>query len=565
METEGVNDGVDVFAVKRGRTSDSVESNNATQTKRRSISEAGPSFGNISDIVNLENVSTTARAGSTIKVKKLRAPPRKLPVTKKIISIWDKMDEVNAPISLKDWIANDKAAQKDLKDGLRYLSGRSKPSGKGKAPINTAPMVMTAQQAPHNDSVSSGILEDKSSMSDSDSDESTTSTSSVNSDCSDDTVYDYPYTRSNLDRSSPLSVLGTINNHAVKMVIDSGSSISVISKGLATQLGLIGIGDRIHIRTIETNKDRRKRNECEVTVSVPVRVGGKLRPKHMVIRDDSITTAGEPLVLLGMTWLEQYDISVHAKEKLIEIPVKNGGNSIMIQGQRQIPTSNMENVEIFFVSLHAEKNNPILSFCVEQLLDEDEDNDDDIMSTGCQVFSTDVVSTLSNDKTSSIIGDGVTIMEDNMHSDIPKEIISYLDEAVPEEDNEFRYNLDPDSGVTVNPEVDLEESFAQAVAELPEEIGALVKENKNQFAEFGGLGCIKGAEFNITLKPDATPVRSKAYRLTWEEDQYLKKELASMLKLGIIRPSSSSFTSPIFFIQRRTGGLRLIFDMRQLN
>ncbi|KAI7874189.1 uncharacterized protein EV154DRAFT_384328, partial [Mucor mucedo] len=428
--------------------------------------------------------------------KKLRAPPKKLKVTKKIISIWDKMDEVNAPISLKDWIANDKSAQKDLKDGLRYLLGRAKPREKGKAPIQPTPMVMNAQQENDDSSHSSEVMD-----SDNSDTESTTSDTSTSSIRSDDTVYDYPYTRSNLDRSSLLSVLGTINDNPIKMIVDSGSSISVISKSFATKLGLICTGDRIHIRTIETSKDRRRQNECEVTVSVPIRIGGKLRPEHMVIKEDSITTAVELLVLLGMTWLEQYDVSIHAKEKLVEIPVKNGANSIMVQGQR------------FHQS----------------------------------------ITSISNDSSRGISGDGVAVMGENIHSDIPDEIISYLDEAVPEENNEFRYNLDPDSGVTVNPEVDLELSFEEAVKKLPEEIGILVRKNKNQFAEFGGLGCIKGAEFNITLKPGATPVRSKAYPLTWEEDQYWKKELASMLKLGIIRPSSGSFTSPIFFIKRRTG------------
>ncbi|KAI7874188.1 uncharacterized protein EV154DRAFT_486974 [Mucor mucedo] len=246
--------GVDVFAVKRSRNNGegSVDSN------------VGVNNNNIPDVTNLENASTIAVSGSTSQI-----------------------DEVNAPISLKDRIANGKSAQKDLKNGLSIRS--------------------------------------------------------------DDTVYDCPYTRSNLDRSSPLSVLGTINDNPIKMIVDSGSSISVISKSFATKPGLICTGDRIHIRTIKTSKDRSKRNECEVTVSVPSRIGSKRTPEHMVIKEDSVTTAGEPLVLLGMTWLQQYDISIHAKEKLIEIPVNNRADSIMVQGQRFQQSSNVDNVEVFFV------------------------------------------------------------------------------------------------------------------------------------------------------------------------------------------------------------------------
>ncbi|KAJ8651754.1 hypothetical protein O0I10_012681 [Lichtheimia ornata] len=99
---------------------------------------------------------------------------------------------------------------------------------------------------------------------------------------------------------------------------------------------------------------------------------------------------------------------------------------------------------------------------------------------------------------------------------------------------------------------------------VPAEINTLLSQYHHCFVEHSGLGRVKGYEHHIPLQ-DTTPVRSKPYRLTWEEEDHLRKELATMTDLGLIRPSKGTWTSPIFFVRKKTGELRLVIDYRQMN
>ncbi|KAJ8651318.1 hypothetical protein O0I10_013191 [Lichtheimia ornata] len=99
---------------------------------------------------------------------------------------------------------------------------------------------------------------------------------------------------------------------------------------------------------------------------------------------------------------------------------------------------------------------------------------------------------------------------------------------------------------------------------MPAEITDLLDHYQHCFVETSGLGRVHGYEHHIPLH-DFTPVRSKPYRLTWEEEEHLRKELATMTDLGLIRPSKGTWTSPIFFVRKKSGELRLVIDYPQLN
>ncbi|KAI8362673.1 hypothetical protein EDC96DRAFT_444845, partial [Choanephora cucurbitarum] len=184
------------------------------------------------------------------KPKRLRAPPRKLPVPKREIDTWERLDSVSAPISFKDWIVNDKNARKQLKDGLRYLDARRPVKRKGKEREN---IQLNPTSQVHHVEAGDSDTDDYSST-----ESSITSTmddySSLTYDSDEDTIYDYPYKRETLLHSSPLSVMGTIYDRPVRIVIDSGSAISVISKSIADSIGLNGIGEQIPFTTLDTTK-----------------------------------------------------------------------------------------------------------------------------------------------------------------------------------------------------------------------------------------------------------------------------------------------------------------------
>jgi len=415
--------------------------------------------------------------------KKLRAPPKRLPVEKRPLDTWDRLDSVAAPITFKDWLMNDKNAREQLKQGLRFIDGR-KSRKAGKKPMNSVNNITIEDTYSSSSDDYDSTSDTTSSYDDYQDSQSVTSVGALeHNDSDDDTVYDYPYHKQALLSSTPLYVNGTIFDKKVKVVIDSGSSISLLSKSIALQLGLIGTGDRIPISTLDTTstdhaKSERER-DCEVTVAVPIRIGGKLRSEHMIIKDDSDSIRGEAVVLLGMTWLRQYDIKIHTKEALIEIPVKNGGSSILVQGwctEEGYPFAPAR--EVFAVSVFG----------------------GDTVTDDCKFGPVDT-----------------TLNLDTQYKYIPDSLKSYLEEALPSEDEVVKGESKVDK--------DVEEQFVERLKEMPDSLACLLKKHKMQFSEFGGLGCIKGAEHHIQLKPGVSPVRSRPYKITWEADEFLRAEL----------------------------------------
>jgi hypothetical protein len=70
----------------------------------------------------------------------------------------------------------------------------------------------------------------------------------------------------------------------------------------------------------------------------------------------------------------------------------------------------------------------------------------------------------------------------------------------------------------------------------------------------------------IDLKPNApSSIRGQIYPLTQLENEALKKHLEEQLAKGYIRPSKSPYTAPFFFIKKKNGTLRPIYDYWQLN
>ncbi|KAF5315388.1 hypothetical protein D9619_007461 [Psilocybe cf. subviscida] len=69
----------------------------------------------------------------------------------------------------------------------------------------------------------------------------------------------------------------------------------------------------------------------------------------------------------------------------------------------------------------------------------------------------------------------------------------------------------------------------------------------------------------IELKPGSEPYRSKIYPLSPNEQKELDAFLEENLKSGRIRPSKSPMASPVFFVKKKDGSLRLVQDYRRLN
>ena len=64
---------------------------------------------------------------------------------------------------------------------------------------------------------------------------------------------------------------------------------------------------------------------------------------------------------------------------------------------------------------------------------------------------------------------------------------------------------------------------------------------------------------------DDTPIRCKPYPLPYAMREELRNEVDAMLEMGVVRPSTSPYASPIVMVKKKDGSNRVCVDFRKLN
>ena len=95
------------------------------------------------------------------------------------------------------------------------------------------------------------------------------------------------------------------------------------------------------------------------------------------------------------------------------------------------------------------------------------------------------------------------------------------------------------------------------------------REVRELLAEFSDVltdqpGCTNLIEHDIKLTTD-TPIRQRPYPLPFSKLSVVEKEINDMLKLNVIEPSDSPYSSPIVLIAKKDNTTRFCIDMRALN
>ncbi|KAL2226249.1 UNVERIFIED_CONTAM: Transposon Ty3-G Gag-Pol polyprotein [Sesamum indicum] len=99
---------------------------------------------------------------------------------------------------------------------------------------------------------------------------------------------------------------------------------------------------------------------------------------------------------------------------------------------------------------------------------------------------------------------------------------------------------------------------AQGVQEVLQEFEDIFKEPHSLPPE-------RKIEHRIELLPEAIPRRQHPYRYAYRQKTEIEKIVKEMLNSGIIRPSQSSFASPVLLVKKKDGGWRMCVDYRYLN
>ena len=71
-------------------------------------------------------------------------------------------------------------------------------------------------------------------------------------------------------------------------------------------------------------------------------------------------------------------------------------------------------------------------------------------------------------------------------------------------------------------------------------------------------------EHNVTLS-DPTPVYRKQFHIPETHRSVLIDYLNKWIDLGVVRPSKSTYNSPIFCFPKKGGSLRPVLDFRAIN
>nr|CAB3504899.1 unnamed protein product [Digitaria exilis] len=80
-----------------------------------------------------------------------------------------------------------------------------------------------------------------------------------------------------------------------------------------------------------------------------------------------------------------------------------------------------------------------------------------------------------------------------------------------------------------------------------------------------GLPPDRDIEFEINLEPGTAPIAQRPYRMSVDELEELKKQLHELKEKGYIRPSASPWASPVLFVKKKDGSMRMCIDYRALN
>ena len=90
----------------------------------------------------------------------------------------------------------------------------------------------------------------------------------------------------------------------------------------------------------------------------------------------------------------------------------------------------------------------------------------------------------------------------------------------------------------------------------------LTKQFTNLFTEAPGTRDL--VQHHIKLTSDE-PVRSRPYPVPYSMRESLRKDIADMIKMGVIRESSSPYASPVVVVKKKDNTNRVCVDYRKLN
>ena len=130
--------------------------------------------------------------------------------------------------------------------------------------------------------------------------------------------------------------------------------------------------------------------------------------------------------------------------------------------------------------------------------------------------------------------------------------ISKEEEVVPL-DTVSQYQTETYEDVIINPDLSEEQK---------EQVKALLQQYQDIFTDVPKVTHLGTHEIQLV---SADPVKGKAYPIPHAMKPILESEIETMLRMGIIEPSSAAYASPLVLVRKSDGSMRVCVDYRHLN
>ena len=103
--------------------------------------------------------------------------------------------------------------------------------------------------------------------------------------------------------------------------------------------------------------------------------------------------------------------------------------------------------------------------------------------------------------------------------------------------------------------------------DFPVEVQGILTEFSDVFPKDlpSGLPPARDIDHRIKLVPGTEPPHRAPYRMSPQELDELKKQLADLTEKGYIQPLVSPFGAPVLVVAKKDGGIRIYVDYRVLN
>ncbi|KAH9699581.1 hypothetical protein KPL71_024420 [Citrus sinensis] len=101
--------------------------------------------------------------------------------------------------------------------------------------------------------------------------------------------------------------------------------------------------------------------------------------------------------------------------------------------------------------------------------------------------------------------------------------------------------------------------------EYPPDLICLLNEFCHVFQPPSGLPPKRTHDHQIPLEPNTKPVSVRPYRYPYYQKNEIEKMVKELLQAGLVRPSSSPFSSPVLLVKKADGSWRFCVDYRALN